>query len=146
MTIALPTKRTPWPQYAVPVWALLWIVSLVVAGDGGPALMAFGLAVPVVVLALWIWVVAGREDVEVDGGTLTLRRHVGPITSRRRFRASEVRDVRALEQREGLAERLGVPTAALALEHDGRTVCFGSGLDEAEAAALAGRIGEALRA
>ena len=44
-----------------------------------------------------------------------------------------------------LAERLGVPTAALALDHDGRTVRFGGGLDETEAGALAQRLREALR-
>ncbi len=144
MTVALPTKRTAWPLYAVPVWAALWIVSLVAYGDGGPGLLAFGLAIPVLVLALWVWVIAGREEVEVADGKLTLRRHVGPIASRRSFKTREITAVHALEQSRGLGERLGVPTAALALDHDGRSVRFGSGLDEAEARALAAQLQEAL--
>ncbi len=144
MTVALPTKRTAWPLYAVPVWAALWIVSLVAYGDGGPGLLAFGLAIPVLVLALWVWVIAGREEVEIEDGRLTLRRHVGPLVSRRTFKTRDIDAVHALEQRRGLAERLGVPTAALALDHDGHSVRFASGLDEDEAQALAARLREAL--
>ena len=131
MTLSLPPKRWSLSLVFVPLWLVLWTVGWIVGGDS--SLLIAGPVGTLLVGALYAWLVAGREEVEVEGRTLTLRRRVGPIRHERRFH--EPRDVRVL--RDG--------GASLAFEHGGRTHRFGGALDEAEAADVARRLREALR-
>ena len=131
MTLSLPPKRWSPSLVVVPVWLVLWTVGWIASGD--PKLLIAGPIGTLLVGALYAWLVAGREEVEVEGRTLTLRRRVGPIRHERRF--DEPREVRVL--RDG--------GASLAFEHGGRTHRFGGALDEAEAADVAHRLREALR-
>ena len=131
MTLSLPPKRWSLPLVVVPVWLVLWTIGWIASGDS--SLLVAGPIGTLLVGALYAWLVAGREEVEVEGRTLTLRRRVGPIRHERRF--EDPRDVRVM--------RGG--GASLAFEHGGRTHRFGGALDEAEAERVARRLQEALR-
>jgi hypothetical protein len=131
VTLSMPPKRFALSLVFVPVWLVLWTFGWIVSGE--PSLLVAGPVGTLLVGALYAWLVAGREEVEVDGRTLTLRRRVGPITHERRF--DEPRDVRVL--RDG--------GASLAFDHGGRTHRFGGALDDVEAEHAARRLQEALR-
>ncbi|HEV2062773.1 MAG TPA: hypothetical protein VGR12_07980 [Solirubrobacteraceae bacterium] len=138
MTLSLPPKRWSLPPKRwslslvfVPLWLVLWTVGWIASGN--QQLLIAGPIGTVLVAALYAWLVAGREEVEVEGRTLTLRRRVGPITHERRF--DEPRDVRVL--RDG--------GASIAFEHGGRTYRFAGALDEDEAQRVARQLTEALR-
>ena len=130
MTLSLPPKRWSLPLVVVPVWLVLWTIGWIASGD--PALLVAGPIGTLLVGALYAWLVAGREEVEVEARTLTLRRRVGPIRHERRF--DDPRDVRVMSG----------GGASLAFEHGGRTHRFGGALDEAEAERVAHRLREAL--
>ena len=143
--VSMPPKRAAWVTYAVPVWLALWTAALLTQASTGEAALVAGVLAALAVLLLWLWLVAGREEAEVSGGTLTLRRRVGPLSHQRSFAAVEVHDLRALPPaRTGWRDAFGVTHASLAFDHGGRTHHFAGGLDHAEAVRVAERLREAL--
>lgn len=82
-----------------------------------------------------LWAFAGHELLAVQGGTLTLRRAAGPLGKTQAFPLSDVRDLRYVPPTSGDRKTRAAP-GALAFEHGGRTVRFGTYLGAGDARAV----------
>src|SRR4051794_28828176 len=94
--LTLPKRRSLLPMLFLPIWLVGWAIGevtvlrqLLAASDLGPsalftlvwiAVWTFGGGWALATLA---WLVAGRERVRVEQGTLTLEQVVGPVGRRR---------------------------------------------------------------
>ena len=94
---------------------------------------AFGAAA----LYTWVWNAFGREAIEIDGRTLTVRREPIPFPRRKQYDLLHVRGLRVVPyesylwwMRDPFAGMRGGP---LAFDYGAKTVRFGAGIDEAEA-------------
>jgi hypothetical protein len=93
-------------------------------------------------LAALMWLVAGRERVQVEQGTLTLERGVGIVRRRRRYDLRQVTRLRVLSEKEARMGLLLMLTPGLAFDYGGRTVQWGLSIDEIEARVIVERLGE----
>lgn len=103
------------------VWLALWTVG------GGFALVT------------WLWNLAGKETVLVDGEALTIYRTVFGIGTAKRYAAAYVDRLRASEDS---ADSQGPWSGGLAFDYGGKTVRFGAGLTPAEARDVLARIAD----
>ena len=87
------------------------------------------------VLAALVWLVAGRERVSVEQGTLTLEQVVGSVGRRRRYDLQQVTGLRTLSlapraRTEGVVMPFGFASGSLAFDYGSRMVRWGGGLSE----------------
>jgi hypothetical protein len=144
--VSLPSRRPTWLTFAVPVWSALALGGLLTREDAGPASLVVGPLVVAGALALWLWLVAAREELEAGDGALILRRTLGPLRFERAFPAAEIERLETVPApRRRWSDAFGAMHASLALDHGGRSHRFAAGLDDGEARELAARLREALR-
>jgi hypothetical protein len=108
-------------------------------GGGGPgAFLAFWLlgwtVGGAVALYAWIWILAGREIVRLDGQTLAISREPIGLPRNREFDWGQIRNLRVSLSRDPRSALLEPGT--IAFDYGAKTYRFGNGLDEAEAAML----------
>jgi len=118
----VPSAKGP-PGFFLVVWLALWTVG----GAGA--------------LYTWLWTIAGREIVALDGATLSIAREPIPFPSRREFDWSAVRNLRVSPLFRASNRRSPLGAGTIAFDYGPRTFRFGSNLDEAEAAMLIDAIG-----
>jgi hypothetical protein len=123
---------------------VFWIASLVRPPEGpyareGPPLsvqlpfLACWIVAECVCTYFWVWNVFRREEVRIDGRTISVRRW--PFGRRREYEAAHIRRLRASPNepsifRDPFRALFG---GALAFDYGARTVRLGNGIDEAEA-------------
>jgi hypothetical protein len=158
--LTLPKRRSLFPMLFLPVWLVGWAIGEItvlrqlLAGPhlGGPSLFMLvwvagwtlggGWA-----LATVAWLVAGRERVRVEQGTLTLEQVVGPVGRHRSYDLRHVTGLRTLPQasHELIAGKMTPfgfgSTGGLAFDYGTSTIRWGAGLDEAEASVVVERLG-----
>ena len=99
-------------------------------------------------LANVAWLVAGREHVRIEQGTLILEQMIGSLGRRRRYDLSAVTNLRLVprtrvERMQGMTMPFGFGRhGSLAFDHGPRVVQWGGGLDEREARAIVGWLEE----
>ena len=154
-------RRALFPMLFLPVWLVGWafgevtVLRQLLSGSysGAPDLFMLvwvtgwtlggGWA-----LATVAWLVAGRERVRVEQGTLTLEQVVGGVGRRRSYELRQVTGLRTLPQTSqelmvGNMTPFGFGrTGGLAFDYGTSTVRWGAGLDEAEARVIVERLGE----
>jgi hypothetical protein len=159
--LTVPRRRALFPMLFLPVWLVGWAFGeatvlrqlLSPSQPGGPDLfMLLWLTGWTLgggwVLAIVTWLVAGRERVRVEQGTLTLEHAIGFVGRRRSYDLRQVSGLRTLPQtsQELMAGNMmpfGFGRAgALAFDYGTSTVRWGAGLDEAEARVIVERLGE----
>lgn len=105
------------------VFLAFWLIAWTVGG-------AF-------ILRAWLWNVAGREVIEVGGGSLKLWRKLGPLNRKREFDLNHVENVRfstsPVVRGAGRARQIYASGGTLAFDYGSRTFHFGGQLDDAEA-------------
>jgi hypothetical protein len=119
------SAKAPPPRLFLAFWLTLWTAG------GASALYT------------WVWNVAGREILLLDGATLSISREPIPIPARRDFDWNAVRNLRVSvvpRSRRDLSAMFGA--GVIAFDYGARTFRVGSGLDEAEATMLIDRIRE----
>jgi hypothetical protein len=100
--------------------------------------------------AFWTmaWHLAGREEIEVEGGKLSLAVAAGPLRSSQRYDAREIRNLRHDPSvSSSIARALGTARpehGAIAFEYRARTVRFGAELERDEAELVLDMIRERL--
>lgn len=141
-----PNRRDPVSLALGGLMAAFWFVIGLVGAVGGIAsqvdrptpwfmwlcvgtLLAVIMAVALAPTFWLIWQFAGRETLEVDGQTLSIRRSLRGIGRTRRYVAGEIEGLRVAFQSAPQRRELG----RILFEHRGRTRTWGAGLDEAEA-------------
>lgn len=84
-----------------------------------------------------IWLVLGREIVELDGRSLALRREPMGIPPRKQYDVLHVRNLRVVPFDGSVWAKsdpfVGMRSGPLAFDYGAKTIRFGSGVDEAEA-------------
>jgi len=144
LVVSMPPKRFVFALLFLPVWIVGWSAGWI-TGTEDPVFMVIGPVGSFVVLGLWIWMLVGREEIEVSGGRLTLRRRLGPLRHRRTFDVAKVSDLRALESAGSRwYDNTGLTHVSMAFDYGARTHKFAGALDEAEAKYVAARLREAL--
>lgn len=158
--IVIPARRN-WPLIVLmPVWLGLWAIGIAgAAGEvasgraqGGEAdflaLWLLGAAGAAGFVAYpWLWNAIGREVVGLRPGALAIRRDVAGLGLTREYGLGDVRNLRV-----SLPPSEASPWAAsmrfwrggagvIAFDHGARTVRFGLGIDEAEAALVVAELG-----
>lgn len=104
------------------VWLIAWTTG------GGYALYT------------WLWLVTGKEEVEVDGQAITIRHRILGLSRPKSFLVDHIRDVRigpaihssilGWPRAPGI---WGIAEGSIAFDYGARTFRFASGADEAEA-------------
>ncbi len=94
----------------------------------------------------WLWMIAGRERMQIGGSSLAIWREPIPFPPRREFDLASVRRMRVGPARGwfGAQARHHDPffKGPIAFDYGSKTFHFGAGLDEAEAFELVRRIAE----
>lgn len=103
------------------IWLALWTVG------GGFALL------------VWLWNLAGKEVVVIDGESLTIQKAVLGIGPRKRYEAAYVDRLRVSEDYGGSR---GPWAGALTFDYGGSAVRFGAGLTPVEARNVLARIAD----
>lgn len=88
-------------------------------------------------LLVWLWSLAGREIITIDGEGLTIRRAVFGIGPARRYVAGYVDRLRVADESGASSGPWG---GALAFDYGGDTIRFGAGLNPGEAREVLARI------
>ena len=146
MQFALPARRSIVSTIGGAFWILFsgfWIVYDRKPSGGGVLLLPWVVVGPVVFIML-LRQVAGRELVTLTLGALTIDRNVFGIGFTRRYDAAQITNLRVAPP---------VPTwneprrnwgafdhGMIAFEYGAKTVRFGAGVDEAEAAIIVAEI------
>ncbi len=105
----------------IAIWLALWTVG------GGFALL------------IWLWNLAGKEVVVIDGESLTIQKTVLGIGPRKQYEAAYVDRLRVSEDYGGSQ---GPWAGALTFDYGGSTVRFGAGLTPVEARDVLARIAD----
>jgi hypothetical protein len=158
--LTMPKRRALFPMLFLPVWLVGWAIGeiavlrhlLTGSHSGAPPLFMLvwvtgwtlggGWA-----LATVAWLVAGRERVRVEHGTLTLEQVVGPVGRRRSYDLRHVTGLRTVRQtsQELIAGNMTAfgfgRRGGLAFDYGTSTIRWGAGLDEAEAGVVVERLG-----
>lgn len=90
-------------------------------------------------LVTWLWNLAGKETVLIDGEALTIYRTVFGVGTAKRYAAAYVDRLRVAEES---GDAQGPWSGGLAFDYDGKTVRFGAGLAPAEAREVLARIAD----
>jgi hypothetical protein len=129
-------RRRPWWRFAAPAWiALVFVLGLVgmLSGAqqqsaGGIAFMVAWFGILLSLFALSMWGLLAREELVVDGDTLTRIVGVGPLARRRPYLRSHIEDLRLspealslFDPRAGL-RLYGVGAGAIAFDYGDRTI------------------------
>lgn len=157
--LTVPKRRPLFPILFLPVWLVGWafgeVTTLrqVLTGssiDGSSLFTLVWLTGWTLggawALAMLLWLVAGRERVRVEQGTLTLEHLLGPFGRRRRYDLQQVTRLRSMPQtgQDLMAANMTAfgfgTTGALAFDYGTSTVRWGAGLDEAEARVVIHRL------
>jgi hypothetical protein len=159
---AIPAQRNWFVTLFIMAWLGGWTFGEIAVGghilrllghppssvqNGAPALFLIFWMVGWTLGGLWAltmlaWQLVGREEVRIESGALGLRVAVGPIGRTREFDLLQVRRLRAApvvlprNRRAMVPPLFGSRDGSVAFDYGARTYRFGSGLDEAEAAAL----------
>lgn len=160
-TLTLPKRRPVFMLLFLPVWLVGWafgeitVLSDLLAGEAPSGTNLFQLAWLVGwtlggawALGTFAWLLAGRERIRVEQGTLTLEHVISGLGRRRAFALAHVRNLRSLPQtgQELLMGNMAAfgfgPVGALAFDYGSSTVRWGAGLDEAEARVILERLGQ----
>lgn len=88
-------------------------------------------------LLVWLWSLAGREIITIDGEGLTIRRAVFGIGPARRYVAGYVDRLRLADESGASSGPWG---GGLAFDYGGDTIRFGAGLNPGEAREVLARI------
>jgi hypothetical protein len=145
MLVSMPPKRFVFALIFLPFWLVLWSAGWVTGADD-PVFMVVGPIGSFVVLGIWLWMLFGREEVEIGGGRLVLRKRVGPVKREQGFDAAKVEELRALPVAgSSWFDNTGLTHHSMAFDVGARTHKFAGALDEAEAKHLARRLQERLR-
>lgn len=114
-----------------------------VAEGGGLLFMGLWLAFWTVgggfALVTWLWNIAGKETVVIDGEALTIYKTVLGLGPAKRYDAAYVDRLRASEDP---ADSQVPWSGGLAFDYGGNTVHFGAGLNSAEAREVLARIAD----
>ena len=165
LRITIPARRSWSIVLFLGIWLSGWVVGEVLAGTimirglaglltgktetvgdpwgtvGGLGLL-FWLALwtvgGVVALAMWLWNVAGKETVFINGESLTVRTSVFGIGRSRQYSAVYVDRLRASGDRDRSQSPWG---GGLTFDYGGIAVNFGLGLSQTEANEIAALIG-----
>lgn len=157
--IVIPARRHWIVIVVAPVWLTIWSIAIagatreVLTGHGrglGIGFLAVWLAGACLgggfVLYTWLWNAVGREIVGLRPGLLTVRRDVAGTGRTREYDLLEVRAMRVCpsspDEAWGASMRCWLGGAGtIAFDYGAKTVRFGDGIDEAEAALVVAELG-----
>jgi hypothetical protein len=146
----------------LPVWlvgwvlGLKWTIGLLLTIPGPPIELALFVGAW---LVAWIsggiwsirslaWMLAGREEIEIDQATLTIRRRILRLARTHTYDRNHVQHLRVFKEGTDAPSFLGLirdANGTLAFDYGARTIRMGEGIDESEARHLLGRIQERFR-
>lgn len=119
-----------------------WMIMLVAA------FVALGAAVLLIGIYALQWQSDGKEIIEVDSNGIVVQRQASNTSRRKEYFAERVTNLRSVPKRvtwrrvRGESVFLGEGWGLIALDYDGRTRRFGSGLDETGAERIVATINE----
>jgi hypothetical protein len=123
--------------------------------------LMIGTAAPILFLLAWLafwtvggafafatvaWSLAGREVVSLESGTFAIRREVLGVGRTWEYNAADVRNLRISTagfdpfSLESSLRFWGISGGPIAFDYGARTLRFGSGIDEAEAASIVSEV------
>ena len=151
--VVIPVRRNPFVLLFLPVWLTFWgfgwgtAVREIVSTDrgGGPdaflvVWLLFWTVGGVFAAASWLWTAVGREVVGIHGGVLWIRLEMGGLGHTREYDLTQVHNLRATARPPWpFGEGGGLPlgpwrAGGLAFDYGSKTIRFGGGIEEAEAA------------
>jgi len=160
MSISAPAGRSWLAILFYPVWLCGWVAGELVAlaglfrlhiawGRSAPRAMSLAETAFLIawlclwtmagsfVLYSWLWMIAGREHMQIGGSTLAIWRKPIPFPKRREFELASIRRMRVGPAQGWLGARGRrydpLYKGPIAFDYGSRTFHFGAGLDEAEA-------------
>lgn len=152
----IPAARHAWMLFLLPLWLggwlpmgwsiggeLAWPAD---AGDIGPLLFQFAWLAIWLVGSLWVvgallWSAFGAERVRFARDHVVLVRQIAWFKLYLLYRPAEVSGVRVCRSPHfAVAGPAETEQCKIAFDYRGRTVCFGAGIDEADAAQLVRQI------
>jgi hypothetical protein len=158
--IVIPAKKNWFVLVFLPVWLTGWAFGLagasheLVSGrmrdEAGPFLVVWLVGWSLggaFALYTWLWNAVGREIVGIGPGILAIRREVAGLGRTREYDLVEVKNLRVSPAPPdpfgwgGSARLGGSGTGTMAFDYGAKTVRFGGGIDEAEAATVIDELG-----
>lgn len=163
LRITIPARRSWFTVLFLGFWLMGWATGEIIVGGmllrgilatlggqtpdvaegGGMLFMGVWLAFWTVgggfALVTWLWNLAGKETILMDGEALTIYRTVFGLGPAKRYAAAYVDRLRVSEDS---GDSRGPWSGGLAFDYGGRTVRFGAGLTPAEARDVWARIAD----
>jgi hypothetical protein len=148
--IIIPSKKSIFAIIFLPFWLVVWLFALITVGggyfeDAGPPgfpliwLIAWSVG-GIFAILMFLWNVAGREIASFDITSFTLTKNFGFIKFGKKYTLGSCENFRVdptgmpSSSNRSPFEMLGYGIGRLAFDYGMKTVKFGSGIDEAEAA------------
>lgn len=163
LRITIPARRSWFTVLFLGFWLMGWATGEVIVGgillrgilatlggqtpdvaEGGGMLflgvwLAFWTVGGAFALVTWLWNLAGKETVLIDGEALTIYRTVFGLGRARRYAAAYVDRLRVSEDS---GDSQGASSGGLAFDYGGETARFGAGLPPTEARDVWARIAD----
>lgn len=158
MEITIPSRRSIGNALFLGLWLVGWVFGLVTTSkslassqspDGPTVFLVVWLALWIVfgIYVLWFlaWCVVGREIITLNGRTIRIKKRPWMPRGKREFALNDASNFRVSPDPTALADRgsmryfgqIGAMSAGtIKFDYGMKTVAFGLGLDEAEAAHL----------
>jgi hypothetical protein len=158
LEIVIPARRHFFPLLFLGVWLVGWLMGETTAirqifsgRSGGPAgfLLVWLILWTVggsVAAYLWLWMLAGRERILMGASALHMKRDVLGLGRVRTYELFKIRNLRVDPPPtgpRGTGVMVGLPGVAgglIAFEHAGKTIRFGTSIDEIEARTIVERM------
>lgn len=161
LEVIIPSRKNIFLILFLAAWLVAWAVAEVMVpttffkGDkpAGPVIFSVAWFVAWTIggafaIYVWLWNIAGKERITIDNLSLTIKRELFGYGREKEYEMSHIANLRVSPQPfnpfsfSASLQFWGIGGGVLAFDYGSRTYRFGSGVEEAEANQLIGKIKE----